>query len=93
MDLRCSFLVVTSGKPSLRSKRIWCPNTERVPIAGAVALVGAVGENSLDQVMILAHGLSRGTERLDGSRVAEARIAANTARGLYLLPADLRTGK
>ena len=32
MDLRCTFLVVTSGKPSLRSKRIWWPNTLRVPV-------------------------------------------------------------
>ena len=32
IDLRCSFLVVTSGKPSSRSKRIWWPNTERVPV-------------------------------------------------------------
>src|SRR6202171_2636673 len=31
MDLTCSFLVVTSGKPAARSKRIWWPNTERVP--------------------------------------------------------------
>ncbi len=28
----CSFLVVTSGNPSLKSKRIWWPNTDRVPV-------------------------------------------------------------
>src|SRR6188472_1220594 len=27
-----TFLVVTSGKPSPRSKRIWCPNTDSVPV-------------------------------------------------------------
>ena len=32
MDLRCTFLVVTSGKPSFRSNRIWCPNTLLVPV-------------------------------------------------------------
>jgi hypothetical protein len=32
MDLRCTFLVVTSGKPACKSKRIWWPNTERVPV-------------------------------------------------------------
>ena len=32
IDLRCTFLVVTSGKPSARSKRIWWPNTLRVPV-------------------------------------------------------------
>src|SRR4051812_2330139 len=28
----CTFLVVTSGKPAVRSKGIWCPNTLRVPV-------------------------------------------------------------
>src|ERR1700732_4453519 len=32
IDFRCSFLVVTSGNPSLRSNRIWCPKTDRVPV-------------------------------------------------------------
>src|SRR5208282_4186506 len=32
MDLTCSFLVVSSGKPAVRSKRIWWPKIERVPI-------------------------------------------------------------
>src|SRR5262244_1776603 len=32
IDLRWSFLVVTSGKPSARSKRIWWPNTDSVPV-------------------------------------------------------------
>ena len=32
IDLRCSFLVVTSGKPCDRSNRIWWPNTESVPV-------------------------------------------------------------
>src|SRR5689334_6581090 len=26
------FFVVTSGKPAARSKRIWCPKTDRVPV-------------------------------------------------------------
>ena len=32
MERRCTFLVVTSGKPSDRSKRIWWPNTLFVPV-------------------------------------------------------------
>src|SRR5699024_9708870 len=32
MDLRCTRLVVTSGKPSDRSNRIWWPKIERVPV-------------------------------------------------------------
>src|SRR5690606_9747414 len=31
IERRCSFFVVTSGKPSARSKRICQPKTERVP--------------------------------------------------------------
>src|SRR5215213_1190644 len=31
-DRVCTFLVVTSGKPAARSKRIWCPKTLRVPV-------------------------------------------------------------
>src|SRR5437667_68080 len=32
MDFKCSFLVVTSGKPSSRSKRIWYPKQLVVPV-------------------------------------------------------------
>jgi hypothetical protein len=32
MDFRCTFLVVTSGKPSCRLKRIWCRTPTRVPV-------------------------------------------------------------
>ena len=32
MDFRCTFLVVTSGKPSFRLILIWWPNTLRVPV-------------------------------------------------------------
>src|SRR5580698_11599966 len=32
IDLTCSFLVVTSGKPSLRSNRIWWPKIDSVPV-------------------------------------------------------------
>ena len=32
MALRNTFLVVTSGKPSFRSNRIWWPNTLLVPV-------------------------------------------------------------
>src|SRR3954470_6758265 len=31
-DRVCTLLVVTSGKPSERSNRIWCPKTESVPV-------------------------------------------------------------
>ena len=39
IDFRCTFLVVTSGKPSLRSKRIWWPNTLFVPVPVRSAFV------------------------------------------------------
>src|SRR5574341_1276373 len=32
MDLRCTFLVVSSGNPALRSKRSCAPKTESVPV-------------------------------------------------------------
>ena len=32
MDFKCTFFVVTSGKPWRKSKRIWWPNTLRVPV-------------------------------------------------------------
>ncbi len=32
IDFRCSFLVVITGKPLARSKRICQPKTERVPV-------------------------------------------------------------
>jgi hypothetical protein len=32
MDLKCTRLVVISGKPAARSKRIWYPNTDNVPV-------------------------------------------------------------
>ena len=38
MLLKCTFFVVTSGKPSFRSKRIWWPNTLRVPVPVRSAL-------------------------------------------------------
>ena len=39
IERRCTFLVVTSGKPSRRSKRIWWPNTLFVPVPVRSALV------------------------------------------------------
>ena len=38
IERRCTFLVVTSGKPSRRSKRIWWPNTLFVPVPVRSAL-------------------------------------------------------
>ena len=38
MERRCTFFVVTSGKPSLRSKRIWYPKTLVVPVPVRSAL-------------------------------------------------------
>src|SRR5690606_25660473 len=32
IERRCSFFVVTNGKPSFKLKRIWYPNTLRVPV-------------------------------------------------------------
>src|SRR5215831_20631170 len=37
-ERRCTFFVVTSGKPSRRSKRIWCPKTLFVPVPVRSAL-------------------------------------------------------
>ena len=47
--------MVTSGKPSARSKRIWWPNTLQRAGAGAVGLLDPVVEDALEEVEVLAH--------------------------------------
>ena len=50
-----TFLVVTSGNPTARSKRIWCPNTLRVPVPVRSSFVDAVVEDALEEVEVLLH--------------------------------------
>ena len=56
IDFRCTFLVVTSGKPSARSKRIWWPKIERVPVPVRSVFSTPVSRTSLQQIEILLHG-------------------------------------
>ena len=56
MDLRCSFLVVTSGKPSSSAKRIWWPKTLSVPVPVRVVLARAVAQHAVQEIEILLHG-------------------------------------
>ena len=54
IERRCSFLVVTSGKPAERSKRIWCPNTLSVPVPVRSSLRARVAHQS-HHVQVLLH--------------------------------------
>jgi hypothetical protein len=56
IERRCSFLVVRTGKPSARSKRIWWPKTLIVPVPVRSDLVDPVGQDVVEQVEVLAHG-------------------------------------
>ena len=47
-------MVVTSGKPSARSKRIWWPKTLRVPVPVRSVLARAVLEHVAHEVFVLA---------------------------------------
>ena len=52
IDLRCSFLVVITGSPLARSKRICQPKTERVPVPVRSDFVGAVFQHVAHQVEV-----------------------------------------
>ena len=54
IDLRCSFLVVSSGKPG-RGRSASAGRTPSGAGAGAVALFHAVGEHAVHEVEVLAH--------------------------------------
>ena len=56
IDLRCSFLVVTSGKPAARSKRIWWPNTLSACRCRCGRSCGRPRAHAAHQVEILVHG-------------------------------------
>ena len=55
IDLRCSFLVVSSGKPSRRSKRACAPKTESVPVPVRSAFGFPVFEDEPEEIVIFAH--------------------------------------
>ena len=55
IDLRCSFLVVTSGKPVGEVEAHLMAEHRQRAGAGAVVLLHAVGEDPLHQVEVLAH--------------------------------------
>ena len=55
IDLRCSFLVVTSGKPSARSKRIWWPNTLSVPVPVRSVLRTPCVAHPAHEIEVLLH--------------------------------------
>ena len=56
IDFRCSFLVVTRGKPAPRSKRIWWPNTLSVPVPVRSVLRDPLRAHPAHQVEVLLHG-------------------------------------
>ena len=55
MDLRCSFLVVTSGKPCGQIEAHLMAEDRAGAGAGAVALFHAVAKGFIHQIEILAH--------------------------------------
>ena len=57
MDLRCSFLVVSSGKPPRQIEAHLMAEDRQGADAGAVALFHALGEHAFHQIEILAHRL------------------------------------
>ena len=67
----CTFLVVTSGKPSVRSKRIWWPNTLRVPVPVRSDFSTPVVEDALEKVEVRLHVLT--LEPRTDSRQGRAR--------------------
>ena len=69
IDLRCSFLVVTSGKPRRKIEPHLLAEDRARAGAGAVALLHALFQNSFHQVEILAH-------RLFGEIRLESRMQA-----------------
>ena len=55
IDLTCSFLVVTSGKPRGKVEPHLMAEHRQRAGAGAVALFDALGEHAFHQIEILAH--------------------------------------
>ena len=55
MDLTCSFFVVSSGKPWRRSKRIWWPKTDNVPVPVRSSFARAIIQDALEQIKVLQH--------------------------------------
>ena len=55
IERKCSFLVVSSGKPSARSKRICAPNQDSVPVPVRSCCSTPAVEDQLHEVEILAH--------------------------------------
>ena len=80
IDLRCSFLVVSSGKPLGEIEPHLMAEHRQRAGAGAVALLHAVGEDVFHQIEILAHrgpGPSRSSANMGkftppGNRAAAA---------------------
>ena len=76
-------MVVSSGKPSARSKRIWWPKTERVPVPVRSVFADAVVEDVAHQVEILAHRvILRGAE-CRSETAAEKRLHGPRVVGLF----------
>ena len=96
-DLRCTRLVVTSGKPSRQvGKRSWCAEHAARAGAGAVALGRAVRHDVAEQVLVLGvgplggprHGCHGSQRSPTSGRVP--RRPSRTAVGWSACPARLR---
>ena len=61
MDLTCSFLVVTRGKPLRQIEAQLMAENRAGADAGAVALLHAFGQHALHEIEVLAHRMSSPT--------------------------------
>ena len=87
IDFRCSFLVVSSGKPCAEIEAHLMAEHRQRAGAGAVALFHAVGEHMFHQVEILPHRLLKAPQLHPGAgRLTPARRRAKpTLRTLHRL--------
>ena len=83
IDFRCTFLVVTSGKPSARSKRIWWPNTLRVPVPVRSALAVPCLEHQAQEILVRrtesARGQFHGVDALAIETALRARVTRTSS--------------
>ena len=55
IERRCTFLVVTSGKPAARSKRICWPNSDSVPVPVRSSLRTPAVADAAHELQVLLH--------------------------------------
>ncbi|MCY1377221.1 hypothetical protein D9M69_647790 [compost metagenome] len=75
IDRVCSFFVVSSGKPLDKSKRIWRPNTPRVPVPVRSSRRTPFSRMSRSRFRYCHSGWSAGAAAVRASRSARATAA------------------